>query len=686
MFNLKNFPSFYIIGKNKGNFKKSFRDISAYKKIKKTNLFDEKFYLKKYPDVENFPNPLLHYMFFGYKEGRQPSSNFDGYFYLNKYNDVKKSNLNPLVHYILYGEMENRKILNSESQKPRKTRYTFSDFSGFLANSYVSPLIKKPFFEEEKRCFAVMDNIAKYLVRKTQTLQNFPLVSVILYNDNPNKLLDIIENVSNQSYPNIELIAIINFEEKLEGTVLDKDEIISNVHRSSNIDLVFIKNKSEVGNAKSYNLAIEKAKGEYITYMDDSHKWDLKFIETMIGGFLKIPEAEVLYSGNYLFKKSEKKPYGVKFGSLNKSLLVNNNFIDFCSICHKKETYIDLGGMDENFKIFYDYDLLIRMSEKAKMYSVPILLSSSYENDLINHFDKDYLKKEKDLIFEKRQIRVKNNFNKYIKDNIPLEKKVSVIIPSYEALLDLKECINSILDLNLGDLLEIIVVDNDSSKDVKDYLNFLNKINSIKLIQNDYNYGFTFAVNQGIEVSDYNSDILILNNDAVLTPGAINHLQDNAYRLKNCGITVPQQILPKGKKGIKHHVPYATIDQECDVTPSAIHENIENVPLLHNGKFLELSFAPFFCAYIKRDVLNNSVGFDAELGRHYRSDRIFSYFLKHVMNLKIYHISDSVVYHKHKQATRYLKDKEKEFNLMFTKNKWEEDLGEKLGYKNPIWD
>ena len=53
-----------------------------------------------------------------------------------------------------------------------------------------------------------------------------------------------------------------------------------------------------------------------------------------------------------------------------------------------------------------------------------------------------------------------------------------------------------------------------------------------------------------------------------------------------------------------------------------------SVLLFHYGDVLELNFAPFFCVYIKREVINNSLGLDAELGRHYRSDRIFCNYIK----------------------------------------------------------
>ena len=45
-------------------------------------------------------DPLDHYIYHGWKEGRTPSSKFDGEYYLDRYPDVKASKMNPLVHYV----------------------------------------------------------------------------------------------------------------------------------------------------------------------------------------------------------------------------------------------------------------------------------------------------------------------------------------------------------------------------------------------------------------------------------------------------------------------------------------------------------------------------------------------------------------------------------------------------------
>ena len=83
--------------------------------IKKSNFFDKEWYINEYSDLGGIYRvfPALHYAFFGYKEGRNPSKSFVTDYYLNAYEDVKKSGLNPLYHYERVGKSENRRINGS---------------------------------------------------------------------------------------------------------------------------------------------------------------------------------------------------------------------------------------------------------------------------------------------------------------------------------------------------------------------------------------------------------------------------------------------------------------------------------------------------------------------------------------------------------------------------------------------
>lgn len=76
------------------------------KSILDQNLFDEDYYKKNYGQELDDNNYLNHYIYFGYKEGKNPSNDFDTIYYLQRYPDI--ADMNPLIHYALWGKNEHR--------------------------------------------------------------------------------------------------------------------------------------------------------------------------------------------------------------------------------------------------------------------------------------------------------------------------------------------------------------------------------------------------------------------------------------------------------------------------------------------------------------------------------------------------------------------------------------------------
>lgn len=76
--------------------------------------FDSLYYLSTYKDVEAAGvDPLKHYFYTGWREGRNPRADFDTNFYLNEYEDVRSSGLNPLWHFVAVGKADGRATCSS---------------------------------------------------------------------------------------------------------------------------------------------------------------------------------------------------------------------------------------------------------------------------------------------------------------------------------------------------------------------------------------------------------------------------------------------------------------------------------------------------------------------------------------------------------------------------------------------
>ncbi len=110
------FPSLYMLLRiNKIGLKNTLLNIKGYNTIKKSKLLDVVYYLNKYDKVRlSGMDPILHYIYFGYNENKNPNPTFNSSYYLKKYKEVQNRNLNPLVHYGLYGMNEGRETEEKE--------------------------------------------------------------------------------------------------------------------------------------------------------------------------------------------------------------------------------------------------------------------------------------------------------------------------------------------------------------------------------------------------------------------------------------------------------------------------------------------------------------------------------------------------------------------------------------------
>jgi glycosyltransferase involved in cell wall biosynthesis/ubiquinone/menaquinone biosynthesis C-methylase UbiE len=102
-------PTQLVINNHKQENETAKQDSHLISLLNSSDLFDKDYYLATNPDVkESGIEPVEHYLFQGWKEGRNPSSGFDTNYYLSNNKDVEDAQLNPLVHYLEHGRSESR--------------------------------------------------------------------------------------------------------------------------------------------------------------------------------------------------------------------------------------------------------------------------------------------------------------------------------------------------------------------------------------------------------------------------------------------------------------------------------------------------------------------------------------------------------------------------------------------------
>lgn len=522
----------------------------------------------------------------------------------------------------------------------------YNDFDGMLARSYYNPIIESPFTKIDKECFSFMNTISGYLRSNLNKIDE-PLVSVIMPVYNRIGIVKhAIDSVLKQSYKNFELIIIDDGSN--DGTV----ELIESISNKDN-RIKLIKHEENKGVCKSRNDGLKIAKGEYIFYLDSDNTWKKEYLKTMVGAYLELPDAKALYSGQYIAKNYFSPIERVRYGSFNKSLLYNRNYIDLNCFTHKKEVYNEIGGFRENLKRLNDYDYILKIVDNDfKIYSIPVILSNYYLKNSHNRIS-DIVEYDLDKLYKPHEKYIINTYNKHLKidytDNFKediskISDDVNIVIFVGNEIRNIEDCLEPILNYDNFEKLNIAVLYSGNNEETINYLNLLEDKNLIKFFNEDIKYDDLSGINKVIDSFKNNGNIIFLKNDAILTKGVIESLEEYSKELEDSGILVTRKIVLKGDKQYKIHVPYLDTRRNCDIIVSNHFKNNINIPLFYDGEYLELNFAQFFCIYMKREVYDNSIKINSELNSI--NSRSFYNYVKHILNKKIYLISKAIVFNK----------------------------------------
>ena len=119
---------------------------------------------------------------------------------------------------------------------------------------------------------------------------------------------------------------------------------------------------------------------------------------------------------------------------------------------------------------------------------------------------------------------------------------VSVLIVTWNNEDEIRDCVSSVIS-NSGDLIvELIIIDNNSSDDT---FSIVNKLDHSRLqsFQNNTNTGYTKAINQAIRYSA-GKNIFLLNPDTIIKENCIKILNDFLDKNESYGACAPLMMPP----------------------------------------------------------------------------------------------------------------------------------------------
>jgi GT2 family glycosyltransferase len=364
----------------------------------------------------------------------------------------------------------------------------------------------------------------------------------------------------------------------------------------------------------------------------------------------------------------------------NNNLIYINNLIEknisfwgrYAYICNKKyrNTIIEKGTewfLINNFPIDYGYKILNNelnnkinyyvfggehlvtpniLDEKAVNYNKYICTNKWYDNNLIDISHHNNTKNNTliDMKFNNNYQLIKYEFN------------VSIIVLCFNKLNYTIECIKSVLKNTTALNYEVIIVNNNSSDNTKNYLDSI-KLDNVIVVHNDNNYGFSKGMNIGVARAKYEY-IILLNNDTV-----VNKNWD--YYLIN---TLKQDSDVFGVMPITNH---CGNEARVDIKHSTINEFFQKVENI-NKKIVPYKAESLilFCTAFRREEFIAIGLLDENYNNGWEDDDLYERIILQNKNVMI--STQSIVYH-HGSVTvgksNYINENGQK-NKLYFEHKW----------------
>jgi GT2 family glycosyltransferase len=333
---------------------KNWRD---YWIIKKSGLFDPIYYLMNNPDVRRADvDPLMHFVKYGWKENRNPSIEFNVRAYLENYPDVKMTNRNPFVHYLRYGRKEGRSPLSIKLANYPLTEKG-NEFFVKQSQQNLHDLVGLMILENQQK-----EINAEIALSKINDFHYTPLISIIMPIFNPELkwLIKAVRTIQSQYYSKWELC--ITDDGSSERTGIDFIKQVSS--RDNRIKLYCREENGGISAAS--NDSLKFATGDYVALMDQDDEITPDALFWVVEALQNDPKIDFIYSDECKIDTNEDVKYSEFFFKPDWSpeMMINFMYTGHLSV-YKKNLVDEIGGFRSEFDFAQDYDLALRVSEKA---------------------------------------------------------------------------------------------------------------------------------------------------------------------------------------------------------------------------------------------------------------------------------------------------------------------------------
>ncbi len=189
------------------------------------------------------------------------------------------------------------------------------------------------------------------------------LVSVIIRTRNrPRLLAEALDSVAAQTWPAVEAVVIND-----GGTAVDG--IIGRF--GQRLDVTHHRLDPAVGRVAAANAGLERARGDWVTFLDDDDVLRPGGIEALVRHAEGMDEAVYGEVPARVYREGEARLFRIFGRSYDPDLLLFENFIPIIGCVMPREAVVAAGGLDESLECFEDWDLFMRLGDVVSFRFVP---------------------------------------------------------------------------------------------------------------------------------------------------------------------------------------------------------------------------------------------------------------------------------------------------------------------------
>jgi len=383
--------------------------------------------------------------------------------------------------------------------------------------------------------------------------------------------------------------------------------------------------KKNSGIAVATRKAADMATGEFVCLLDHDDLLDPDALMEVARQLDVTPDADYIYSDEDKVSNDGSEfcqPYFKP--DFDPDLLLCNNYLNHFSVI-RKTLFDEVGGYREGFDGSQDYDLYLRVTEKArKIAHIAKILyhwrmvpdSTSVDPSAKGGLYRDSSIKTLESAMKRRDINAKiekglSPGSYRVHYHVEPGQKVSIIIPTRNAVELLEQCITTIeTHTNYPDY-EIVVVDNGSNDPLT--LNYLDQKSKesdrFKCLKFDRRFNFSEINNYAVEKTE-SPYLVFLNNDIEITDdGWLTAMLEHGQR-SEIGAVGAKLLYPDGR--IQHAGVFLGQGGVAGHPFKNLPEN-NGAYFGHSNLVKNYSAVTAACILTRRDVFREVGGFNDEL-------------------------------------------------------------------------